>query len=152
VGLPCLNCGRPVPLDGAKIFAECFLCSDCHTIAERLFLQGNNELEHLKLVLKELIRGAITRKQLALPPPSEKDGDGQLCQPRAIELLIQMMKGPACTSPPKSTSVPPKLSTSAAAPTPDVDGQPSSNSSPEQPSSPETLSTGTPATEPSDNA
>jgi hypothetical protein len=154
VGLPCLNCGADVEVGKAQLFAECFLCDSCHTVAKRLFDQGNNELEHMKLVLKEIIRAAIVRKQLSLPPPPAEDGDGQLRQPRAVELLVEMMKGSKdeCTSPPRSTSAQPKQSMRQPALTPGADGQPSSSSSPELPSKSETPSIETLATEPSDNA
>ena len=155
MGLPCLNCGCDVPSKEAKIFAKCFLCADCHTIAARLYNQGNNELEHMKVVLKEVIQSAITRKQLAVPPPPEKDDYGMVRQPKAIELLVQMMKSQKddeCTSPQRSTKCSEKPSTNAPARTLVAGGPPSSSSSAEQTSSPETPSTGTPATEPSDNA
>lgn len=154
MGLPCLNCGHEVELGTAKLFAECYLCSDCYVVARRLYDQGNNELEQMKLVLKEIIRAAITRKQLALPPPSEKDGDGQLPQPRAVELLVQMLKGEksTCTCPPKSISVQPRLSTPSSAPTQGVGGQRSSSSSSGPPSGSETPSIETPVTETSGNA
>jgi hypothetical protein len=150
MGLPCLNCGKDVPQDEGKLFAECFVCGDCYTIAERTFQQAHNELNQLLVTLKELIRLAIVKHQLSFVPATEDAGDGQVHQKRTIELIMEMMKNrenPECPTTSASTRSSEKPSTRSPAAIPDVDGKPSSTSSPAPGSSLETPSTETPATD-----
>ena len=155
MGLPCLNCQCDVPQSKGKLFAECFLCPDCFTIAERIYKQSQCELQQLLVTLKELLRLSIVKHQLSLPPPTSDAGDGQLHQKRSLELIMEMMKNresSECTTPPKSTRSSEKASTKLSAATPGVAGLLSSSSTSEQNSSQETPSTETPPTEPPDNA
>jgi hypothetical protein len=155
MGLPCLNCGKDVPQDEGKLFAECFLCRDCYTIAERVYLQAHSELQMLLVTLKELIRLAIVRHQLSFVPATEDAGDGQLHQKRSIDLIMEMMKNrenPKCTPQPRSTRSSEKPTTTSSAVTQDVDGRQLSSSSPELNSSQETPSTEHPETQGSDSA
>jgi hypothetical protein len=61
-----MNCKRDVVSADSKLFAECFVCPDCYTVAERMYIQGERELKHLLVTLKELIRLAIIRGELQL--------------------------------------------------------------------------------------
>ena len=64
MGLPCLSCKQDVSPAESKLFAEVYLCSNCFTIAERLFRKGEAELRMMLLVLKESIRLAALKGQL----------------------------------------------------------------------------------------
>lgn len=146
MGLPCLNCQKDVSQDKGKFFAECFLCPDCYTIAERTYLQAHCELNQLLVTLKELIRLAIVKHQLSFVPATEDAGDGQLHQKRTVELIMEMMKNrenPECPTSPRSTRSSEKPTTKSSAITPGADGKPLSSSSPAPSSSQETPSTGT---------
>ena len=147
MGLPCMNCGRDTSQEEAKLFAECMVCPDCYTVAERIYLQGQLELKYLLTTLKELIRVSIIQHQLSFPaPPPRKDG--QVQERKAIDIIVEMMK--QCPTPqPGSIKRPSRQSTKLPALT--AGGPQSSSSTPEADSKSEIPSTGTPATEPSDN-
>jgi hypothetical protein len=66
-----MNCGKSVTSEDGKVFAECFVCPECFTLAERLYARGSSELKHLLDTLIELIRAAIIRGQLSLPESQE---------------------------------------------------------------------------------
>lgn len=96
MGLPCMNCGVATPEHDAKVYLECFLCPVCKTVAERLVAQASSELALLRELQKNLIRQAILRHQLSLPPPPGPDEDGQIRHLKTVELLIGMMKEAPC--------------------------------------------------------
>lgn len=148
MGLPCMNCGRDTSQEDAKLFAECMVCPDCYQVAERIFLQGQLELKYLLTTLKELIRVSIVQHQLSFPPPPGRK-DGQVQERKAVDVIVEMMK--QCPIPqPQSTKKRSRPSTRLPALT--AGGPPNSSSMSEADSRSETLSTETPATEPSDNA
>ena len=84
--IPCLNCGKSVEPDNAKLYAGCFVCADCYLVAERLFKQGQQELNWLLTVLTELIRLAIVSHRLQFNSDRE--------QPRAevLQSLAELAK------------------------------------------------------------
>lgn len=72
-GLPCLNCKKPTPEGDAKVFAEVFVCSACHGMAERLFQRLEGELRRLLLLSKETIRVALVEGKLHFEHTNERE-------------------------------------------------------------------------------
>lgn len=73
MGLSCVNCGKEVGSDEAKFFAQVFVCPDCFSIAERLYVKGEKELRMMLVMLKECIRLAIVKKELQFPEQNVED-------------------------------------------------------------------------------
>ncbi len=67
-GIPCMNCKRQVAQDQGRVFAEVFVCPDCHKMAESLYNRCDGELRRLLLMLRELIRIALVEGKLQLGP------------------------------------------------------------------------------------
>ncbi len=73
MGLPCVNCKKPVGSDEAKFFAQTFVCPDCFTVAERTYQQGDRQLRMMLVMLKECIRLAIVKGELQFPEHLTED-------------------------------------------------------------------------------
>lgn len=67
-GIPCMNCKRQVTEDQGRVFAEVFVCADCHKMAESLYNRCDGELRRLLLMLRESIRIALVEGKLQLGP------------------------------------------------------------------------------------
>lgn len=63
--LECLCCKQPVG-DEPKIYAAVLCCARCYTIATRLYERSEQDLKALLLTLKESIRLALLRGDIAL--------------------------------------------------------------------------------------
>ena len=63
-GLECMNCRKPTSNEDGKLFAEVFVCSTCHLLAERLYRRTEGELRGLLLVLKDKIREYLVQGKL----------------------------------------------------------------------------------------
>ena len=61
--LHCLNCGKQVPHEHGKLFAQVFVCTECHAMAESTFRRWERELKHLLILAQESIRESLTRGQ-----------------------------------------------------------------------------------------
>jgi len=85
--MPCMNCHLPTTEEDAKVFAEVYVCSACHTIAERLFFKCEGELKRMLLVLKEAIRIALVEGKLQYGPerPLEDIPKGEL-----LKMIVQL--------------------------------------------------------------
>ena len=129
--LSCMNCKKETS-DG-KLFAEAFVCPDCHLVATRLYDQGERELRQVQMTLKELIRVSIVEGRLSFAPPPEAPGTQQ--PRRAIDAIVDMMKKEPCHD---ETQQP---STASDAPTPAVAGKATNASTQVPPSRSETPST-----------
>jgi hypothetical protein len=118
-----MNCGKDVPPQEAMFFMKTLVCADCNLIATRLYAQGNNELEQLKLSISDLIQHTIVLKRLALPTAS---APGQVSAMNVVSALIAMMgrkyekENPVCLT--SSAYSAEKESTKPCALTPVVDG------------------------------
>lgn len=149
MGLPCLNCQQEVPPDEAKFFAECFLCPSCYLIAERTLQQGQRELQYLLVSLKELVRLAILRGELRLPPAAEQTTERKMNVVDALVELAQRQKEQPCLTPPSRST----RSNSRGTTKPDAlpaAGPPSCDSTPDVDSTSGTSPTTTTHTEPVD--
>jgi hypothetical protein len=149
VGLPCLNCQQEVAPDEAKFFAECFLCPSCYLIAERTLQQGQRELHYLLVSLKELVRLAILRGELRLPPAAEQATERKMNVVDALVELAQHQKVQPCLTPPSRSTE----SSSRGTTKPDAlpaAGLPSCDSTPDVDSTSGTSPTTTTHTEPVD--
>lgn len=150
MGLPCMNCKQEVAPDEAKFFAECFLCPSCYLIAERTMQQGQRELHYLLLSLKELLRLAIIRGELRLPPAAESTTERKM---NVVDTLVELAQHhkeqePCPTPPSRSTRRSSRGTTK-----PDVlpvAGPPSCDSTPAVDSTSETPPTTTAHTESAD--
>lgn len=128
MGLPCVNCGADVNPDEAKFFGQIFVCPTCHSIAERLYTQGEKELKMLLLILHEAIRLSIVHKKLQFSPQQlddmkREDLLGHL-QELAKEVRGQKKEGSPCPTP-TSTKTPFKVTMSL--PARSADGKPTSD-------------------------
>lgn len=149
MGLPCLNCQQEVAPDEAKFFAECFLCPACYLIAERTLQQGQRELQYLLVSLKELVRLAILRGELRLPPAAEQATERKMNVVDALVELAQHQKVQPCLTPPSRSTE----SSSRGTTKPDAlpaAGLPSCDSTPDVDSTSGTSPTTTTHTEPVD--
>ena len=149
MGLPCLNCQQEVAPDEAKFFAECFLCPACYLIAERTLQQGQRELHYLLVSLKELVRLAILRGELRLPPAAEQATERKMNVVDALVELAQHQKVQPCLTPPSRSTE----SSSRGTTKPDAlpaAGLPSCDSTPDVDSTSGTSPTTTTHTEPVD--
>ena len=61
--LRCLNCGKQVSEDQAKLFAHVYVCYECYTLAERYYKRLERELMQLMVLAHESIRESLTRGQ-----------------------------------------------------------------------------------------
>lgn len=59
--LQCLNCGKPVPPEKAKIFAQVFVCPECHVMATSFYQRCERELKQLLTLTHESIREALVK-------------------------------------------------------------------------------------------
>jgi len=66
-GLPCMNCKRQVDPEQAKLFAEVFVCEDCHTMAVHFWDRMELELRYLLTMAKESIRIALLEGKFSFP-------------------------------------------------------------------------------------
>lgn len=73
VGLPCLNCKKPVKPDDARIFQSVFCCPQCHEIAVRSYGRLERELRHLLTLAADSIRVALIRGELQVTNTEAKD-------------------------------------------------------------------------------
>lgn len=69
--LPCMNCGAEVPSSQAKFFAEVFVCTDCHAVAERMMQRTHKELKLVLAMMKDAIRMGLLQKKLRFRTPEE---------------------------------------------------------------------------------
>jgi hypothetical protein len=102
MGLSCMNCKEDTK-DG-KFFAEAFVCPACYLVAERLYTQGEKELRHVLMTLKELIRVSILEGRLSFAPAA---APGEAPPRRAIDVIADMMQRDKChdeTLPPNTVS------------------------------------------------
>ena len=151
MGLPCMNCKKDVPQDEAKLFAQCFVCPDCFTMAERIVEHGQRELQQLLTTLKELVRLAIVRGELSFSelPPDMPTTD----RTSVIDAIAELARKKEDECPtPRRRSTRKRSRKTTRRPAVAVDGSASSDSTEDADSNPGTSSTPTPPTEPSDNA
>jgi hypothetical protein len=142
-----MNCKVDVGADSGKFFAQAFVCADCFRVAERIFVQGNAEIEQLRTTLREVIRLAIIQGQLSFPEAQAVDENrGEIPQKKALEAVFAMMKKCPPTSKTRSTEI-----TRQPAPTQAAAGPTSSECKPIS-STQETASPETPPMESSENA
>jgi hypothetical protein len=103
MGIPCLNCSKDVAPEAGKLFAACFLCGDCFTIAERAYERGRQELQWMLTTLQELLRLAIVNHKLS-PPSTEEGGRAEVVTQLAA--LAQQARATCPTNPTKTSSNP----------------------------------------------
>jgi hypothetical protein len=96
--LPCLNCQKEVDAGAGKIFAGCFVCPTCFTIASRTEARISDELKRMQTMLREAIRISIVERRLVLGPndaaskePSKKE---------VLEAIIQLQNARGNAAPP----------------------------------------------------
>ena len=60
----CLNCGKEVREDQAKLFAQVYVCSECFAMAEGAYRRIEKDLKQLLVLAHESIREALVQGKL----------------------------------------------------------------------------------------
>lgn len=86
-GLQCLNCGKLVDQDKAKLFAQVFVCPECFLLAERKYQRMEQELKRLLMLAHEAIRESLIQGKLH--PTFEDGAGGDVPKEELIRSLVQ---------------------------------------------------------------
>lgn len=86
-GIPCMNCKRVLESDKGRVFAEVFVCENCHKMAESLYNRCDGELRRLLLILRESIRIALVEGKLQFSPalPNEEVPKAEL-----LKMIVEL--------------------------------------------------------------
>lgn len=71
--LPCMNCKKPVVQADAKLFAQVFVCPDCHMQAVHFWERLDRELRYLQTMAQESIRLALIEGKFSFPEGAAAD-------------------------------------------------------------------------------
>ena len=85
-GMRCLNCGKGVKPEEAKLFAEVFLCSACYTQAEHFWLRLDRELRSLLVLAKDAIRVSLLQGKFSFP----ESGPREVSKREVLEAILTM--------------------------------------------------------------
>jgi predicted RNA-binding Zn-ribbon protein involved in translation (DUF1610 family) len=84
--LPCLNCGKHVTQEEAKVFAEVFVCPTCYELAARTYSRLEGELRRLLSMSKEAIRIALVEGKMQLPAGQSPE----ISKADLLKMIVQM--------------------------------------------------------------
>lgn len=116
--MTCLNCKAPVEPADAKLFAEVFLCPDCHTQAVHFWERLDKELRSLQVMAKDAIRVSLLEGKFFFP---EATGETEVSKRAVLESILSMeearaAKDAACTKTTSTQSTPTPASTATTPP------------------------------------
>lgn len=66
-----MNCQRDIPPNKGEFFMEVFVCPDCKCVAERVYERSQQDVKHLLLLMKEVIRMALMEGRLQFQDPKQ---------------------------------------------------------------------------------
>jgi hypothetical protein len=87
-GLSCMNCKRLVEPSRAKLFAEVFVCEDCHTMAVHFWDKLDRELRYLLVMAKESIRLALLEGKFSFP----EGGAQEVSKREVLQAILRMQE------------------------------------------------------------
>jgi len=103
-----MNCRKSTPADKAQLFAEVFLCEDCHTQVVHFWSRIDRELRSLQVMAKDAIRVCLLEGRFSFP----EGAGGEVSKREVLETILSMEEAreKQCSTT-NSQSIPTPLST-----------------------------------------
>ena len=87
--VPCVNCKKSFPTSEGMWWEKLFLCPSCYKLADRTYKRGEARLKWMLALLKEAVKAAIMKGELALPAETEETSDSFLLH---LKKLVEATK------------------------------------------------------------
>lgn len=84
--LQCMNCHKPTAAGEAELFAEVFVCGDCHTQAVHFWQRIDRELRSLQVMAKDAIRVCLLEGRFSFP----EGPVGEVSKREVLETILSM--------------------------------------------------------------